>query len=97
MNVLPDPLNFDWDTGNIEKNVTKHGVSNRETEEVFFSKPFLMYEDTKHSGKEKRFCGLGKTDDSRLLFISFTIQKKKVLIISVRDMSKKEEVLYEKI
>ncbi len=62
MKVLSKPIAFDWDKGNIEKNLIKHNVSVKEAEEVFENEPFLMSEDRKHSEKELRFQGLGKTE-----------------------------------
>lgn len=97
MRILPEPVVFEWDKGNSDKNVKKHNVINREAEEVFSNDPFIISEDVKHSGQEKRFQALGKTNQGRLLFLSFTIRSDKVRIISVRDMNKKEEVTYEKV
>lgn len=97
MIILPEPLEFEWDKGNIDKNLKKHKVNSKEAEEVFNNKPFLVSEDVKHSQKERRFQALGKTGKGRRLFISFTARKDKVRIISARNMSKKEEVKYEKV
>ena len=98
MTILPEPLTFEWDKGNIIKNYEKHNVTNQEAEELFSNEPFIISEDIGHSTKqEKRFQGLGKTKLGRMLFISFTIRTKKVRVISVRDMSKREEVTYESI
>lgn len=97
MKNLPDPLIFEWDRGNRDKNILKHGVTNQEAEAIFTNKPILMSEDKRHSSQERRFQALGKTDEGRLLFISFTIRGKNVRIISVRDMNRKEERIYEKI
>lgn len=97
MKTLPEPLVFDWDQGNIDKNVVTHGVSNKEAEDVFTNKPLLVSEDIKHSAKETRFQALGKTDEGRLLFISFTMRGQKLRIISARDMNRKEESIYEKV
>lgn len=97
MKILPEPVSFEWDKGNIDKNLLKHEVTNKEAEEVFSNKPLFVSEDFKHSKTEKRFQALGKTNKVRLLFVSFTIRKNKVRIISVRDMSKKEVTVYEKI
>lgn len=97
MKILPEPLEFEWDSGNKDKNYQKHKVSNKEAEEAFDNEPLLFSEDIKHSSKEKRFQALGKTNEDRLLFISFTLRDNKVRIISARDMNKKEEVKYEKV
>jgi len=88
---------FDWDSGNARKN-EKHHVSMAESEQVFFNAPLLMLEDEKHSGKEQRFHALGKTDEIRLLHITFTLREngQKIRVISARDMHRKEREVYEK-
>ena len=87
---------FEWDVGNERKSVTKHSVTNLESEEIFFNKPLVVSVDSKHSIYESRHYALGQTHQGRLLFVSFTIRKKKfVRVISARDMSKKERRQYE--
>ncbi len=93
---LANLIGFDWDDGNDRKN-DKHGVSMAEAEQLFFNDPLLLLEDTKHSQKESRIHALGKTNEGRLLHITFTLRKKNTLIrvISARDMHKKERANYE--
>ena len=88
---------FDWDEGNSRKNADKHGVSQSEAEQVFFNEPLLVLEDGLHSQNEVRFHALGKTDDARLLHITFTLRCSGSLIriISARDMHRKERAIYE--
>lgn len=54
-------------------------------------------EDAKHSQAEARFHALGKTEDGRLLHITFTLRQSGTLIraISARDMHRKERAVYE--
>ena len=87
---------FQWDDGNARKN-EKHGVSTAESEQVFFNAPLLMLEDAKHSVSEPRFHALGKTDDGRLLHITFTLREdgEKIRVISARDMHRKEREIYD--
>lgn len=87
---------FDWDDGNARKN-EKHDVSMAEAEQVFFNDPLLLLEDTKHSQRESRIHALGKTDEERLLHITFTLRHsgEKIRVISARDMHKKERKIYE--
>ncbi len=87
---------FDWDGGNVRKN-DKHGVSTAESEQVYFNEPLLLVEDPKHSGLESRFHALGKTDEGRLLHISFTLRGSgaRIRVISARDMHRKERDIYE--
>ena len=86
---------FDWDAGNTRKN-EKHGVSQMEAEQVFFNQPLLVLEDIKHSREEKRFHALGKTNEGRLLYITFTLRAggRKIRVISARAMHRKERAIY---
>ena len=97
MRVLPEPIAFQWDNGNIVKNLEKHNVTFQEAEEMFSNEPFVTVEDIKHSTHvEKRFQALGQTKTSRKLFVAFTIRNKKIGVISIRDMKKKERLAYER-
>lgn len=95
MRILFEPIAFDWDKGNIEKNLVKHNVTNRETEEVFENEPKFIFRDEKHSQREERYGLYGRTKAERLLFVVFTIKKEKARVISARDMSQKERRVYE--
>lgn len=87
---------FNWDDGNARKN-ENHGVSMAEAEQVFFNAPLLLLGDAAHSQKELRLHALGKTDDGRMLHITFTLRQSSALIrvISARDMHRKEKAVYE--
>ncbi|WP_111638608.1 BrnT family toxin [Marinomonas shanghaiensis] len=88
---------FDWDAGNERKSVEKHSVSRFEAEQVFFNQPLLILADPKHSQGEERYHVLGKTNETRLLHITFTLRSAETLIrvISARDMHRKERKIYE--
>lgn len=95
MKAVKEVFEFEWDKGNIDKN-KKHHVEDREAEEVFFDKRKVIYKDIIHSQKEERFIILGKTKKGRLLYVAFTHRKKKVRVISTRDINKSEVSIYEK-
>jgi len=98
MKILPQPIAFQWDKGNIFKNAEKHAVTIQEAEEVFLNEPFVVADDIKHSSStEQRFYGLGRTKTDRKLFVAFTIRDKKIRVISIRDMKKKERNIYERL
>jgi uncharacterized DUF497 family protein len=87
---------LDWVERNFDKSWIKHRVANSECEEVFFNLPLLLAEDKAHSQDEKRYYVLGQTNARRWLFISFTVRKNKIRVISARDMNQKEEKAYGK-
>ena len=95
MRLFLEPIEFEWDEGNKDKNV-KHGVSNQEAEEAFGDERKRIFKDLIHSHAEKRYRIIGKTKKGRLLFVVFTIRKTKVRVISARVINKKETYLYEK-
>jgi uncharacterized protein len=93
---LEDCVGFDWDEGNVEKNWDRHRVTREEAEDVFFNEPLVVRSDLRHSAKEKRYYALGKSSVGRPLFLAFTIRRKPIRVISVRDMNRKELEAYER-
>ncbi|PIS09555.1 hypothetical protein COT75_00905 [Candidatus Beckwithbacteria bacterium CG10_big_fil_rev_8_21_14_0_10_34_10] len=91
-----EPIEFQWDKGNSDKNWKKHKVSNRECEEIFFDKDKKISKDRFHSDKEERYILLGKTKNGRVLYTIFTIRNNKIRIVSSRNINRKERMLYEK-
>jgi len=85
---------FNWDKGNAGKNETKHGVTDRESEEIFFNRPLVIARNARGES-EIRFVALGKTYGSRLLTVVFTLRSGKIRVISARPMSRAERKLYE--
>lgn len=87
---------FDWDHGNACKSADKHSVSQAEAEQAFFNEPLLLAPDSKHSQQEPRYHALSKTDEGRLLHITFTLRGAGTLIrvVSARDMHRKERTFY---
>ena len=94
--IIPEPVRFEWDEGNIDKSYERHGISSKETEEIFVSEELLVLPDRKHSKVEKRHIALGKTQEGKNLFVVFILRSEKVRIISARRMHKKEVSKYEK-
>jgi len=86
---------FEWDRGNINKNLMKHNVENWECEQIFFNTPLLVLEDLKHSLSEKRLAAFGRTDSDRQLVVVFTQRGSLIRVISARDMNTRERKFYE--
>jgi uncharacterized DUF497 family protein len=86
---------FDWDSGNIDKNLNKHGLDYFTIEEIFFNQPLIVVEDFEHSEREERCYSLGRTDKSEVLFTVFTIRNDKIRVISSRKANRKEREIYE--
>lgn len=95
MKVLPKPVSFDWDKGNIGKNFAKHDVTDKESEQIFLNEPNFIFEDEKHSISERRYMIWGITNTGRKLTAIFTMRGKKIRVISARDINRKEKRVYE--
>jgi hypothetical protein len=87
---------FQWDEGNINKNLYKHKVENWECEQVFFNEPLIILDDPKHSYVENRWAAFGKTDAGKPLTVIFTKRGSLIRVISARTMKRKERNFYEK-
>ncbi len=87
---------FEWDEGNLA-HIKKHGVTDKECEEIFLNEPFYYEEDQGHSVSETRFEAFGGTDANRKIFLIFTIRNNKIRVVSTRDQNKKERRNYEKV
>ncbi len=91
---IPEFEGFDWDEANAGKNWKKHRVTPGEAEQLFFNEPLVVAGDETHSKKEKRFRALGQSDDGRLLFAAFTVRRRRIRVIFVRDMNRKDRKVY---
>jgi hypothetical protein len=87
-------IGFDWDDSNIQKNWEQHQVTAEEAEDVFFQEPLVVRSDVRHSRGEKRYYALGQTSRGRRLFVAFTVRRKLIRVISIRDMNRKEQEAY---
>ena len=65
----------------------KHGVTDRESEEIFFNRPLVIARSARGES-EIRLAALGKTYGSRLLTVVFTLRASKIRVISARPMSR---------
>lgn len=95
MKVLPKLLSFEWDTGNIDKNFEKHLISSNICEEPFKDENLIIFPDSTHSKSEDRYHLIGKTEQNNVLFITYTLRRDKIRIISARIADKQERKIYE--
>ncbi|MBK6877270.1 MAG: BrnT family toxin [Ignavibacteria bacterium] len=87
MKILDEIEGFDWDGGNSGKNYLKHGITDKEAEDLFKNYP-LISEGSAY-GNEERYQLFAALDNEPMTVI-FTIRNKKIRIISARKMSKKK-------
>ena len=88
---------FIWLPDVIEKLAVKHSVTQDEVEEVFSNRARYRFVESGHRPGEDVYSAMGQTDAGRYL-IAFFIHKSAntALILSARDMDKKERRQYER-
>lgn len=87
---------FDWDLGNLTKNLKKHGITRKEAESVFeqIEAIRVLGEQATPKTGEPRYGILGLTDELKPVFVCFTMRGSGIRIIHIRKMNKKERRFY---
>jgi uncharacterized DUF497 family protein len=81
----------------IDKLAVKHRVDTNEVEEVLGNKPKFRFVEKGDRAEEDVYLALGRTDAGRYLAVLFIYKfSNQVLILSARDMAKKERKLYDR-
>lgn len=90
-------FSFEWDAGNSTKSLHKHGVSSDEAESVFYQPETIRVLGEQISPKvnEPRYGLFGLTITGRPVLVCFTLRGSGVRIISVRELNKKERLVYD--
>jgi len=88
---------FIWLPDFIEKICVKHHVTQDEVEEIFFNVPHFRFVESGYRKGEDVYSACGQTDAGRYLIVFFILKDGNVaLVVSARDMDKKERKRYEK-
>jgi uncharacterized DUF497 family protein len=88
-------LEFEWHPRKAAANLKKHKVSFDEAKTIFGDKKNLVVPDRVHSDEEERYLALGRSDQGRLITLSFTERGSKLRLISARLMEPWERREYE--
>jgi uncharacterized DUF497 family protein len=73
----------------------KHAVLAEEVEEILFDSPHIRFVEKGHREDEDLYAAYGQTTAGRWLIVFFILKEQhKALIISARDMDRKERRLY---
>lgn len=88
---------FIWLPDIVEKLIVKHGITQDEVEDIFYNQPRFRFVEKGHRKDEDVYAALGQTDSGRYVIVIFIYKYKDIaLILSARDMDKKERRLYER-
>jgi hypothetical protein len=86
-----------WLRDVVDKLAFKHHVEPEEVEEALNNKPKIRFVEKGKRKGEDVYLALGQTDTGRYLAVLFIYKKtKELLILSARDMAKKERKQYGK-
>lgn len=86
-----------WLRDIVDKLASKHSVQTHEVEEVLASRPRFRFVEKGEREDEDVYLALGQTNAGRYLAVLFIHKAtKEALILSARDMAKKEKRSYGK-
>ncbi|NKQ37306.1 MAG: BrnT family toxin [Chloroflexi bacterium] len=86
-----------WLRNIVEKLAWKHEVEPYEVEEVFANRPKIRFAEKGDRVGEHVYLALGQSDAGRYLIVLFIYkQSKEILILSARNMTRKERKQYGK-
>lgn len=88
---------FIWLPDVVEKLAAKHQLTQDEVEEVFFNRPHYRFVESGTRTGEDLYAALGPTEAGRYLIVLFINKPSRLaLIVSARDMDRKERRNYER-
>lgn len=81
----------------VDKLALKHQVEPEEVEQTLTNKPKIRFVEKGERKREDVYMALGRTDSGRYLSILFIYKRtKEALVLSARDMARKERKIYGK-
>ena len=86
---------FEWDRDKAASNFAKHQVSFDEAKTVFQDPLYLDFYDPDHSDSEERYLIVGRSEQDKVLIVSYTERENAIRIISARKVTKAERKFYE--
>jgi len=84
---------FEWDDAKAASNWLDHGVRFETARGVFKDIFAIEWTDDRHGDTEERFVTLGMVE-SHLLFVSYTLRRERIRIISAREAEPRERRRY---
>ena len=88
-------MEFEWNQTKAAANVSKHLFSFDEAKTVFDDPLYVDFYDPDHSLNEHRYIIVGKSQQGRLLMVSYTETGDTIRIVSSREVTRAERKQYE--
>lgn len=86
---------FEWQEEKARANLSKHDVSFDEAQSAFDDPFYVVFYDPDHSDEEERYIIIGRSQQNRLLMVSYTERGQKTRLISARVATRRERETYE--
>ena len=86
---------FEWNKNKAAINFSKHQVSFEEAKTVFEDPLYVDFYDPDHSESEERYLIVGRSQQDKVLIVSYTERENVIRIISARKVTKAERKFYE--
>ncbi len=86
-------MEFEWDENKNVENIEKHSVSFEEAEKAFEDENAVELFDELNSDTKTRYQIIALSPN-RLLFVTFTVRRKTIRIISARKANRKQVKIY---
>ena len=86
---------FEWQEEKARANLLKHNVSFDEAQSAFNDPFYVIFYDPDHSDEEERYIIIGRSQQDRLLMVSYTERGQKFRLISARIATRREKETYE--
>jgi uncharacterized protein len=84
---------FEWDDAKASRNWQNHGVRFEAARDTFKDIFAIEWADDGHGDAEQQFITVGMVED-RLLFVSYTLRRNRIRIISAREAEPRERRRY---
>lgn len=88
-------MEFEWSSEKAGANLSKHGVTFDEARTVFDDPLYVDFFDPDHSEDEERYIIVGRSQQNRLLVVSYTERNGRIRLISARGATRREQDEYE--
>lgn len=86
---------FEWDSRKATTNLRKHGLSLETACEAFFDPFILIVDEEEYVAGEQREKVIGLTRNWRLLYVVYVMREDRIRLISAREATATEKMLYE--
>lgn len=88
-------MDFEWSEEKAEANLSKHSISFDEAKTVFTDPLYVDFYDPDHSDDEERYIIIGRSQQNRVLVVSYTERENRIRLISAREATRREQNAYE--